>query len=165
MKGKFQNLVYAGTWKLLKGQEDLCKGTDLSEEVENCSQMVWAWAARPENISSLMKDREKRPSRIGSRLKAYAARNVARTWLTLAIRSKKKEPVIVAVDDLDQKVKASPIIGGGTPLEQQKPRTTALFCITCRGLQSVLSEAEDARQLACGHSRSAISPGIGPSTK
>jgi hypothetical protein len=161
MKQQFGKLVYAGVWTHLKGQEDLCKGTDLAEEVEACSNLVWTWAARPENALSLMKDREV-PSRIGSRLKARAALNVGRTWKTLALRAKQKEPVIVAVDDLEQKpVKgARSVVLGGTPVEEQKTKTTAMYCGPCDSLKPVVSEAEDALHLACGHSRSISSPGI-----
>jgi hypothetical protein len=167
MKRQFGKLVYAGVWTHLKGQDDLCKGTDLAEEVEGCSQLVWAWAARLENIDSLMRERSKNPKRVGTRLKAFACSNIARTWKTLSLRAKQKEPVIIAVDDIEQPPAKGTrsVVVGGTPVEQQKPRTTAMLCVQCDGLRPVISDAEDALQLSCGHTRGINSPGIAPSTK
>jgi hypothetical protein len=164
MKRQFGRLVYAGVWTHLKGQDDLCKGTTLSEEVENCSATVWTWAALPENLDSLMRERSERPTRIGTRLKAYACSNIARTWKTLALRAKQKEPVIVAVADIEQKPAKGTrsVVIGGTPTSEQASRVTAMLCVQCDGLQPVISEAEDAVQLACGHSRGINSPGIAP---
>lgn len=164
MKSKFGRLVYAGVWTHLKGQEDLCRAGTLAEAVEDCSELVWTWAARPENTLFLLKDRQKTPSRIGSRLKARAALNVGRTWKTLAIRAKKKEPPIIAVDDIEQKPAKGTrsVVLGGTPVDEQKTKTTAMYCGLCKGMKPVLSEIEGLLHLVCGHSRGTNSSEITP---
>lgn len=158
MKRQYGRLVYLGLWSHMRNQDDLCQGSTLSEEVESCSRLVWTWASQ--NVHSLMRDRSNKPSRIGSRLKAFAGSNIARTWKTLSLRAKQKQPPIIAVDDIEQPPAKGTrsVVLGGTPVEQQTPKTTALYCVPCAGVKTVVSEAEDVLQLACGHSRSTISP-------
>ena len=163
MKRQFGKLVYLGIWTHLREQKDLIRTGTLAEEVEGCSRLVWTWAARPEIVSSLMRERVSNPKRVGTRLKSYASNTVARTWKTLSLRAKQKEPIIVAVDDPEQPIKASPrTIGGGSSVEEQKPRTTAMFCVPCESLKPVVSEADGALHLACGHYRGSILPESAP---
>jgi hypothetical protein len=167
MKSHFGRLVYLGLWSLMRNQEDLCRGEDIGEAVEACSNRVWTWASRPENAISLIRDRESKPSRIGSRLKAYARDNIARSWKTLSLRAHHKEPPILTVADPEQPIErstlpnvASGVLVGGASLDEQRPKTVKAFCAPCASLITVIAEAKNTLNLACGHTRSVSSPGI-----
>jgi hypothetical protein len=146
MRRRFEKLVYDGLWVHMRGQADLCRTGTLADEIEDSFQQVWAWAWT--NIDSFLSETSKRT---GARLRAYASKNVGRTWKTLALRAKRR---IVAVADIEQPIKATPsVIGDGTPQDEQKPKTTAMYCVPCGSVKPVQSEAEGSAQLACGHSR------------